>query len=161
MPCLTLLDRVESPSDGFSRYLFRGDAEGQDNPYRPGHRESLANSGLYCEAVIKANQPLHVANALAASEWRNNPDVALNMISYLGFPSCSLMASLSARSASWIRRRLTIRKRIKDGQGKWCELERYISEHSEAKLSHGLCPECLRANYGEVLDEKGDAGTKG
>ena len=29
MPSLALLDRVESPSDGFTRYLFSGDTEGQ------------------------------------------------------------------------------------------------------------------------------------
>ena len=29
IPCLTLLDRVESPSDGFTRYVFTGAAEGQ------------------------------------------------------------------------------------------------------------------------------------
>lgn len=29
MPCLTLLDRIDSPSDGFTRYLFSGEGEGQ------------------------------------------------------------------------------------------------------------------------------------
>jgi PAS domain S-box-containing protein len=34
--------------------------------------------------------------------------------------------------------------RIMDEQGKWEHLERYIKRHSEARISHGLCPECAR-----------------
>lgn len=56
------------------------------NPYYPGDREHLVGSGLYCETVIKTKQPLLVADALADPKWKNNPDVKLNMISYLGFP---------------------------------------------------------------------------
>jgi hypothetical protein len=58
----------------------------QENPYHPGDREHLANSGLYCETVINTKQPLLVPDALADPKWSNNPDVKLNMISYLGFP---------------------------------------------------------------------------
>lgn len=57
-----------------------------NNPYKPGDKELLADSGLYCETVIKENSMLLVPNALADELWKNNPDVKLNMISYLGFP---------------------------------------------------------------------------
>jgi hypothetical protein len=43
-------------------------------------------SGLYCERVITSDDVLQVADALADPEWRENPDVALGMISYLGYP---------------------------------------------------------------------------
>lgn len=33
-------------------------------------------------------------------------------------------------------------KRIRDDHEIWQQLERYISEHSEALFSHGVCPEC-------------------
>lgn len=33
-------------------------------------------------------------------------------------------------------------KKIKDSTGSWQNLENYIDSHSEAKFSHGLCPEC-------------------
>ena len=56
------------------------------NPYHPGDREHLTDSGLYCEEVIKTKHPLLVSDALADPKWRNNPDIKLNMISYLGFP---------------------------------------------------------------------------
>jgi PAS domain S-box-containing protein len=40
-------------------------------------------------------------------------------------------------------------KRIKQNDEKWESLETYISEHSEVRLSHGLCPECLKRLYPE------------
>ena len=58
----------------------------EGNPYRPGDKERLADSGLYCETVINTKEHLLVPDALADPEWENNPDVKLNMISYLGFP---------------------------------------------------------------------------
>lgn len=36
-------------------------------------------------------------------------------------------------------------KRIRDDKGYWQKVEIYISEHSGAIFSHGLCPECIRA----------------
>lgn len=40
-------------------------------------------------------------------------------------------------------------KKIRDQNGGWRPLELYISEHSEALLSHSLCPECTKAHYGD------------
>lgn len=58
----------------------------ENNPYKPGSKEHLENSGLYCETVIKNRKHLLIPNALKIEEWMNNPDVKINMISYLGFP---------------------------------------------------------------------------
>jgi transcriptional regulator with GAF, ATPase, and Fis domain len=33
-------------------------------------------------------------------------------------------------------------KRIRNDKGYWQQVEEYISQHSEALFSHGLCPEC-------------------
>jgi len=41
-------------------------------------------------------------------------------------------------------------KKIRDDQGYWNQIERYIHEHSDAKFSHGVCPECLEKHYPEV-----------
>jgi diguanylate cyclase (GGDEF)-like protein len=56
------------------------------NPFKVGSREFLEGSGLYCETVIKTNSMLKVTNALADNDWKDNTEVNLNMISYLGFP---------------------------------------------------------------------------
>jgi len=34
-------------------------------------------------------------------------------------------------------------KKIRDDKDSWHQIESYISEHSEAQFSHGLCPACL------------------
>jgi PAS domain S-box-containing protein len=38
-------------------------------------------------------------------------------------------------------------KKIRDGQGGWSQIETYISSHSEASFSHGLCPECQKVYF--------------
>ncbi len=58
----------------------------EGNPYSPGDKEYLPGSGLYCETVINTVNMLLVPNALKSETWKNNPDIKLNMISYLGFP---------------------------------------------------------------------------
>ncbi|MEW6674264.1 MAG: GAF domain-containing protein [Thermodesulfobacteriota bacterium] len=61
-------------------------SQSDGNPYHPGDHEHFLGSGLYCETVINAKDKLLVPNALTDEKWKNNPDVKLNMISYLGFP---------------------------------------------------------------------------
>ena len=38
-------------------------------------------------------------------------------------------------------------KKIRDDKGYWNQLEEYITRHSSAVFSHGLCPECARRLY--------------
>lgn len=42
-------------------------------------------------------------------------------------------------------------KKIRDDQGYWNQVEVYISEHSEAEFSHGICPDCAEKFYGRFL----------
>jgi hypothetical protein len=41
-------------------------------------------------------------------------------------------------------------KRIRDGEGNWIQMEQYIQNHSEAKFSHGICPECVKKLYPDI-----------
>ena len=36
-------------------------------------------------------------------------------------------------------------KKIQDDKGKWEPFERYVRTHSEAKISHKICPDCASA----------------
>ena len=47
-------------------------------------------------------------------------------------------------------------KKIRDDMESWQQLEQYITEHSEALFSHGICPEC----YGKVRSNLGDMKLK-
>ncbi len=64
--------------------FLKSNTEG--NPYERGEKADLVY-GLYCETVIGSQQKLLVADARKSSVWsQNNPDIGLNMVSYLGFP---------------------------------------------------------------------------
>ena len=38
-------------------------------------------------------------------------------------------------------------KKIRDDKGYWSQVESYISKHSEATFSHGLCPGCIEKYF--------------
>ncbi len=38
-------------------------------------------------------------------------------------------------------------KKIRDDKGYWQQIEVYISEHTEADFSHGICPDCAKKLY--------------
>ena len=38
-------------------------------------------------------------------------------------------------------------KKIRDDQGYWNQIESYIQEHSDARFSHGICPDCAKVLY--------------
>jgi len=57
----------------------------EDNPYEVDGKDHLGH-GLYCETVIGSQKELFVENALDDEDWKDNPDVDLDMISYLGYP---------------------------------------------------------------------------
>jgi len=42
-------------------------------------------------------------------------------------------------------------KKIRDEKGQWQPVEVYISIHSLAQFSHGVCPECLGKLYSDLL----------
>lgn len=44
-------------------------------------------------------------------------------------------------------------KKIRDDKGYWSQIEAYISQHSEALFTHGICPECGKKLYPELYDK--------
>lgn len=45
-------------------------------------------------------------------------------------------------------------KKIRDDHGYYQQLEHYISTHSDARFSHGVCPDCIPKLYPEIKDRK-------
>ncbi len=43
-------------------------------------------------------------------------------------------------------------------ENEWIPIEKYITEHSEAVLSHGMCPECVEKFYGDLKKIKIKSG---
>lgn len=44
-------------------------------------------------------------------------------------------------------------KKIRDDQGYWKQVEQFVAEHSGARFSHGICPDCQLKLYGEIIQE--------
>lgn len=47
-------------------------------------------------------------------------------------------------------------KKVRDDTGYWNQIEVYISEHSDALFSHGICPDCEKKAYEELDKMKKD-----
>lgn len=41
-------------------------------------------------------------------------------------------------------------KKIRDGENRWSPVEVYVSAHSGAEFSHGMCPDCIALYYPEL-----------
>lgn len=45
-------------------------------------------------------------------------------------------------------------KKIRDDKGYWNQLEVYIQTHTDAKFTHGICPDCAKKLYPDYYDKK-------
>lgn len=43
-------------------------------------------------------------------------------------------------------------KKIRDDHGFWEQVEAYVSRHTEAEFSHGICPDCMKTIYPRFQD---------
>lgn len=46
-------------------------------------------------------------------------------------------------------------KKIRDDKNYWQQVESYIARHTEARFSHGICPDCYRTQVQPELDKLG------
>ena len=44
-------------------------------------------------------------------------------------------------------------KKIRDDKGYWEQVDVYIFKHSQADISHSVCPECVKKHYGDVIND--------
>jgi PAS domain S-box-containing protein len=44
-------------------------------------------------------------------------------------------------------------KKIRDDKGYWGQVEEYIMGHTDAKFSHGICPDCAKKFYGDLYEK--------
>jgi HAMP domain-containing protein len=45
-------------------------------------------------------------------------------------------------------------KKIRDDQGYWQQVENFVAEHTGARFTHGICPECTVKLYGKIIQEE-------
>ncbi len=44
-------------------------------------------------------------------------------------------------------------KKVRNDKGYWEQVEKFIETNSDAGISHGICPECLKKHYPDMADE--------
>ena len=47
-------------------------------------------------------------------------------------------------------------KKIRDDKGYWTQLEAYLQAHSQARFSHGVCPDCMKKLYPDFIQKKNE-----
>ncbi len=98
-------------------------------------QEGLNNSTKAVEKVVKELEESNAEKENLIKELRNTMEEIKTLKGII--PICSHC------------------KKIRDDKGYWDRVENYISEHSMAKFSHGICPECAEKNYPHE-DDDGD-----
>ena len=51
-------------------------------------------------------------------------------------------------------------KKIRDDEGYWLQVEEYFRQHSNTEFSHGICPECAKELYPEIVRAREKRKTK-
>ena len=98
---------------------------------KPIHNESGAVQTVICTSKNITKRKLA---ELALADERDNLLKALKEIKTLSglLPICATC------------------KKIRDDKGYWNQIESYISAHSKAEFSHGICPECADKMYSDL-----------
>ena len=44
-------------------------------------------------------------------------------------------------------------KKVRDDKGYWSQVETYLRQRTDASFTHGVCPDCLRELYPDLVDD--------
>ena len=44
-------------------------------------------------------------------------------------------------------------RKIQDENGAWQHVEVYVQSHTDARFSHGICPDCVKTLYPDLADD--------
>ncbi len=120
------------------KYVFRGYESGAvDYLFKPLEPEILKSKvKIFCEIY---RQKRIIQNQLTEIEKKN--DVLQRQLKEIKVLKGFLPICASC-------------KKIRDDKGYWTQVEKYVADHSEAKFSHGICPDCAKKLYPEYTTSK-------
>ncbi len=104
-----------------------------------GHVLKLSSYGFIYQAVIYTG--LRKPYSLLFHDLKQNELKLINALSEIKTLSGILPICASC-------------KKIRNDKGYWQMVEVYISEHSDAKFSHGMCMDCAKKIYPEVFNDE-------
>lgn len=148
----------------------------------PEHRECLDQAACEERVVQWAEHPSGTAPMLLTlipigqgrlallNKVRMTDDDVLRAMSHLNDEMVALSRELQRKNTELRKAQENIKvlsgmipicascKRIRSDTGYWSQVEEYITLHSEAVFSHGMCPDCMRRLYPDMMDDDDEAG---
>jgi PAS domain S-box-containing protein len=130
----------------FPEYLQRAKEHGQDSGYvRVVARDRKIRVWLYRNILVRetGNPPYIVGHALDVTEQKK---AERELQFTLGQLQQTLAEVKTLRGllplCAWCRK-------IRSDDGGWSNLEAYVTKHSDASFSHGICPDCMSQCRGD------------
>lgn len=114
---------------------------------------ALVIYGLACVAAVYGLIRLRVA-AFARSKAELESEVA-SRTEELQARNTELTTALTqVKQLSGLLPICSCCKKIRDDRGYWNQIESYISSHSEADFTHGICPECTKEMFPDFASKR-------
>lgn len=128
-----VLKRLSGKAESI-HYTFRGITKNSEEVYVE----------VYGSRTLYRGRPAVIGTLLDVTERKRSEDEREKLIT-------KLQDALSkVKTLSGMLPICSFCKKIRNDSGYWFQIEAYISEHSEAEFSHGLCPECEKRQYEEL-----------
>ncbi len=99
--------------------------------------------------------------------WNTFNEIMNSVIRLVTFAFVAALVAIIARQQRALRKEVQMLrgilpicmycKKIRNAGGEWEQLEVYISHHSQAQLSHGICAECAAKHYPELASDNTSA----
>ena len=128
--------------------LFRAlkdktDAQSPEDDYQ----EHLEKFSRFVKQFIRNKPELELISEIIFNMWKHSRELATQ------FSEIKVLRGFIPICASC--------KKVRDDQGYWNQIETYISKRSEAKFSHGICPECAKKIYPGLVGNRTEDSTPG
>ena len=128
-------------------------------------RESASLKSIYIILLTARGSTDNIVEGLkaGANDYLTKPFVRAELLArvQVGFRVLNLQNQLSTRvtqlenALAQVKRlqglvpMCCVCKKIRDDKNYWQEVETYVSDHSEAEFTHGICPPCSEDVYGK------------
>ena len=126
------------------------DLEHLNRAFNAGAMDYVTKPFHTLELHVRVESALKLKQAMDAQKWVNAQLAEKNLALKEAMDNIKVLQGLLPICASC--------KNIRSDSGNWKQMEEYISEHSEAQFSHGICPDCQQKLYPRIykrLQEKG------